>query len=60
MVVDDELLSSRAQDVETKAFLDRKAGKEGPISDCIACSLTSIMYGIRLRTVADTQMENNC
>ena len=58
VVVGNELLSSRAQDVETKAISDRKAGKEGLISDCIACSLTSMMYGMRLHTVADTQMEN--
>ena len=58
VVLDDELVSSRANDVESKTLSNRKAGKEGPVSDCIACSLTSMMYGMRLQTKADNQVEN--
>ena len=42
LVIDDELISSRAVDVEQKTVSERKSGKEGPVSDCIACSLTSV------------------
>ena len=36
LVIDDELIGSRAKDVESKALSHRKAGKEGPASDAIA------------------------
>ena len=39
LVIDDELISSRAKDVETKTVSNHKAGKEGPVADCVACSL---------------------
>ena len=35
-VLDDELVASRAKDVECKTISQRKTGKEGPVSDCIA------------------------
>ena len=31
LVVDDELISSRAMDVELKTISNRKTGKEGPV-----------------------------
>ena len=46
LVIDDELIGSRAKDVESKSVSNRKAGKEGPTADCIACSFTSVMYGV--------------
>ena len=58
MVVDDELISSRASDVETKTISNRKTGKEGPVADCIACSFTSVLYGLRLRVKGETQAQN--
>ena len=58
LVIDDELISSRAKDVESKTVSNRKAGKEGPVSDCLACSLTSVLYGMRLRVKGVTQEEN--
>ncbi|KAG7347715.1 hypothetical protein IV203_016420 [Nitzschia inconspicua] len=42
IVLDDELIASRAADVEQKAVSNRKRGKEGPVADCIACSMLSI------------------
>ena len=48
LVVDDELISSRASDVELKLLSDRKSGKEGPVVDCVSCSLTNVLYGLRL------------
>ena len=36
LVIDDKLISSRADDVETKTISNRKTGKEGPVSDCVA------------------------
>ena len=36
----------------------KQTGKEGPVSDCIACSLTSVMFGMRLRSKGETQLQN--
>ena len=58
MVVDDELIASKPDDVELKCVSERKQDKEGSVADCIAYSLTSIKVGIRLRLKGDTQ-ENN-
>ena len=58
LIIDDELISSRAKDVESKTVSNRKAGKEGPVSNCLACSLTSVLYGMRLRVKGVTQEEN--
>ncbi len=57
-VVDDELIPSRASDVERKAVTNRKAGKEGPVADCIACSQTSAIFGVRLRVQGETEEHN--
>ena len=45
----DKLLSSRAGDVEAKSFTNRKAGKDGPISDAMADSMICLLLGMRLR-----------
>ena len=58
LVIDDELISSRAQDVESTTVSNRKAGKEGPVSDCLVCSLTSVLYGMMLCVKGVTQEEN--
>ena len=58
LVIDDELVASRANDVEAKMLTNRKKGKEGSVSDCIACSLTNVFYGMRLRTKGVTQFDN--
>ena len=49
LVTDDELIGSRAKDAKRKTVSNRKAGKEGPVADCVACSFTSVLYGVRLR-----------
>ena len=46
LVIDDELIGSRSKDVESKTLSNRKAGKEGPSADCVACSFTSVLYGV--------------
>ena len=48
LVVDDELVASRAKDVECKAFSSRKTGKDGPVADCAADSITCMLLGTRL------------
>ena len=53
-VVDDELFSSRAKDVEAKCVSQRKAGTEGPIDDCLACSLIGVVLGMRLRVSGES------
>ena len=58
MVIDDELVASRANDVVYKTLQYRKKGKEGQTADCVSCSFTSLMYGMRLRKVGETQMKN--
>ena len=58
LVIDDELLSSRAGDVEQKTVSERKSGKEGPVSDCIACSFTSVLFGLRIRLKGESQQAN--
>ena len=57
-VVDDELISSRASDVEKKAISECKAGKEGPVADVVACSSTSVIFGMRLRVAGDREANN--
>ena len=46
LLVDDELIASRAEDVESKSLSNRKSGKERPVADCVACSFTSVMHGL--------------
>jgi len=46
LVVDDELVVSRAQDVESKSFLNRKTEKDGPVVDCLADSTICLMLGM--------------
>ena len=58
LVVDNELIASKSDDVELKIVSERKQVKEGPVSYCIACSLTSIQLGMRLRLKGDTQEKN--
>ena len=59
LVAGDDLISSRATDVEVKTISNRKTGNEGPISDCVdVLFLLNIMYGMRLRTSSVTQKDN--
>ena len=58
LVVDDELVSSRAGDVEAKAFSNRKSGKDGPVSDAMADSMICLLLGMRLRVTGETQRDN--
>ena len=57
IVTDDELLGSKANDVETKNLSNRKLGGKGPVSDCVADSCVNNMLGMRLRIILDTQKE---
>jgi hypothetical protein len=58
LVLDDELLGYRAKDVETKTLSDRKAGKEGPVFDAIACLHTGMLFGTRLRVSGTSEIDN--
>ena len=55
---DDELILSRASDVKTKMAGNREAEKEGPAADCISCSVTSVLRGVRLRVKGEKQSDN--
>jgi hypothetical protein len=57
-VLDDEMIGSKALDVETKIVSDCKAVGEGPTCDCICDSFFQFVLGIRIKTVADSQLVN--
>jgi hypothetical protein len=57
-VYDDELIASKAIDVELRTLSDRKTSGEGPTVDCLADAMFQIVLGMRLRTNATTQQEN--
>ena len=58
LVLDDELVSSRAQDVERKSHSDRKAGKDGPTADLVADAYSQVVYGFRLRQRGVKDLDN--
>jgi hypothetical protein len=53
VALDDELMGSKAQDVEVKIVTNRKAEGEGPASDCICDSCLQLVLGMRIKTFAD-------
>jgi hypothetical protein len=56
--LDDELISSKASDIEVKKISSRKSGKEGSTVDVICNSFILLPIGMRLHTSSETQ-ENN-
>jgi hypothetical protein len=57
-VLDDELISSKGEDIESKLLSDRKAWKEGPTTDVISDSFFHILFGMRLRSVGESLLVN--
>ncbi len=55
-VLDDELISSKASDIEHKAVSDRTSGGEGPTCDCFCDSYVQLMLGMRVRLSGDMQL----
>jgi hypothetical protein len=58
LVLDDELVGSRASDVESQNHSERKVRKDGPVADAIANSHLGINYGFRLRLSGESTIEN--
>ena len=58
VVLDDELMASKGEDVESKLLSDRKSGKEGPTTDVVSDSFFQIIFGMRLRTIGKSQIDN--
>ena len=58
LVLDNELISSYAQDVESKVLSHRKTGKESPDTDCFADLILCILYGMKLRFAGESQKSN--
>ena len=58
LVLDDEPITSKSRTVESKYVTRRKKGKEGPATDCVTCSLSYVIFGIRLRLVGDKEVDN--
>ena len=59
LVLDEELVSSRATDVELKTVSDHKSGKERPVADCISNSQIGTLFAMQLRTKG-VSCEENC
>jgi hypothetical protein len=57
-MLDDELISSKASDIEHKVVSDRKSGGEGPTCDCFCDSYVQLILGMRVRSSGDTQLFN--
>lgn len=57
-IFDDELLASKAIDVELQMLSDRKAGGEGPTLDCLCDAFLQVFLGMHLRTTSGTQQGN--
>jgi hypothetical protein len=57
-VYNDELIASKAKDVELRTLSDRKTGGEGPTVDCLCNSFFQYIISMRLRTLEDSQLEN--
>ena len=55
LTYDDELVVSHANDVQVKGLNNQKASKEGPVFNCVSCSITSILFVIRLRVTGETE-----
>ena len=55
---DDELMASRAKDVEKKTLSNRKTGKEGPVADCVADAADGKLFGMKLREPGKSEHEN--
>jgi hypothetical protein len=58
IVLDDELIGSRAGDAESRNHSQRKAGKDGPVVDAIADSHAAVVMGMRLRLSGESGYEN--
>ena len=43
LVVENELIDFRADDVESIFLLNRRHGEQEPVADCVACSFTSVL-----------------
>jgi hypothetical protein len=57
-VYDDELIASKATNVELCTLSDRKTDDEGPTVDSLADAVFQIVLGMHLHTNANTQQEN--
>jgi len=57
-VLDDELISSKAVDIEVKTLSSRKSGKEGSTVDVICDSFFQLIVGMGLQTSSETQEGN--
>ena len=56
LTLDDELIGCRSGDVQLKTVSSRKAGKDGPAVDTVACAVTSVTFGMRLRCSGESQV----
>jgi hypothetical protein len=55
LVLDDEMIGSKAEDVETKLDSDRKAAGEEPTCNCVCNTFFQFVLGIHIKTFADSQ-----
>jgi len=57
-VFDDELVGSKANDLENKLISHRKYAGEGTATDCIFDTFFQIVLVIQIKTIADSQLTN--
>jgi hypothetical protein len=58
LVLDNEMIGSKAADVETKPVSDGNTAREGPTYDCLYNTFFQLVLGICIKTVADSQLMN--
>ncbi len=58
IVLDDELIASKAVDVKNKLITDHKIGREGLCCDVICNSFVQSILVVRIRTIVDSKLEN--
>ncbi len=58
MVLDDELISSKASDVENKLVTGHKSGGGEPCCDVLCDSFFQFMLEIRIHMIVDSQIDN--
>jgi len=56
LVIDDEMIGSRAKDVENKSLSERKKAKEGIKTDALNCSQVGVLFGMRIQCSGETQL----
>jgi hypothetical protein len=58
IALDDEMIGSKAMDVETKLVSNTKSVGEGPTCDCLCDTFFHFVLRMQIKTVSDSQLKN--